>query len=99
MEMILGDVLTWSWFSEPHGYNFNSLLIPDLDGNFCIDPVEPNAQVMKELFRMGVAPQICFAIKPEAVATFIPQTPHMRKGRAPRSTMNFRTAKHTGRSR
>ena len=25
METILGDVFTWSWFSEPHGYNFNSL--------------------------------------------------------------------------
>jgi len=23
METILGDVLTWSRFSEPHGYNFN----------------------------------------------------------------------------
>ena len=53
METILGDVFTWSWFSEPHGYNFNSLLIPDLDGNFCIDPVEPNDQVMKELRRDG----------------------------------------------
>ena len=31
METILGDVFTWSWFSDPHGYNFNSLLIPDLD--------------------------------------------------------------------
>jgi glyoxylase-like metal-dependent hydrolase (beta-lactamase superfamily II) len=54
METILGDVLTWSWFSEPHGYNFNSLLIPDLDGNICIDPVEPNDQVMSELVQMGV---------------------------------------------
>jgi glyoxylase-like metal-dependent hydrolase (beta-lactamase superfamily II) len=54
METILGDVITWSWFSEPHGYNFNSLLIPDLDGNFCIDPVEPNDQVMKELVQTGV---------------------------------------------
>jgi glyoxylase-like metal-dependent hydrolase (beta-lactamase superfamily II) len=55
METILGDVLTWSWFSEPHGYNFNSLLIPAPDGNLCIDPVEPNDQVLSELVRMGVS--------------------------------------------
>jgi glyoxylase-like metal-dependent hydrolase (beta-lactamase superfamily II) len=55
METILGDVLTWSWFSEPHGYNFNSLLVPDPDGNLCIDPVEPNNEVMNELVRRGVS--------------------------------------------
>ena len=54
METILGDVLTWSWFSEPHGYNFNGLLIPDRDGNICIDPVEPSDEVLNELVRMGV---------------------------------------------
>ena len=54
METILGDVLTWSWFSEPHGYNFNSLLIPDPHGNICIDPVEPNDEVLSELVRIGV---------------------------------------------
>ena len=54
METILGDVITWSWFSDPHGYNFNSLLIPDLDGNICIDPVEPNDKVMRELIETGV---------------------------------------------
>ncbi len=55
METILGDVLTWVWFSEPHGYNFNSLLIPDPSGNLCIDPVDPNDQVMSELVRLGVS--------------------------------------------
>jgi glyoxylase-like metal-dependent hydrolase (beta-lactamase superfamily II) len=55
METILGDVLTWSWFSEPHGYNFNSLLVPDPAGNLCIDPVEPNDEVMNELVRRGVS--------------------------------------------
>ena len=54
METILGDVFTWSWFSDPHGYNFNSLLIPDLDGNICIDPVDPNDQVLEELVQTGV---------------------------------------------
>lgn len=55
METILGDVLTWSWFSEPHGYNFNSLLIPDPGGNLCIDPVEPNDEALSELVRRGVS--------------------------------------------
>jgi glyoxylase-like metal-dependent hydrolase (beta-lactamase superfamily II) len=55
METILGDVLTWSWFSEPHGYNFNSLLIPDRAGNLCIDPVEPSDEVLNELVRRGVS--------------------------------------------
>jgi glyoxylase-like metal-dependent hydrolase (beta-lactamase superfamily II) len=55
METILGDVFTWSWFSEPHGYNFNSLLISDPQGNICVDPVEPNDDVLNELARMGVS--------------------------------------------
>ena len=55
METILGDVLTWSWFSEPHGYNFNGLLIPSPNGNICIDPVEPDEAVLSELVRMGVS--------------------------------------------
>jgi glyoxylase-like metal-dependent hydrolase (beta-lactamase superfamily II) len=54
METILGDVLTWSWFSEPHGYNFNGLLIPDPRGNLCIDPVEPSEEVLRELAAKGV---------------------------------------------
>ena len=55
METILGDVLTWSWFSEPHGYNFNSILLRDPRGNICVDPVEPNDQVLSELVRLGVS--------------------------------------------
>jgi glyoxylase-like metal-dependent hydrolase (beta-lactamase superfamily II) len=55
METILGDVLTWSWFSEPHNYNFNSILIRDPAGNLCIDPVEPTDAVMSELVRVGVS--------------------------------------------
>jgi glyoxylase-like metal-dependent hydrolase (beta-lactamase superfamily II) len=55
MKTILGDVLTWSWFSEPHGYDFNGLLIPDPRGNLCIDPVEPNDEVLSELANQGVS--------------------------------------------
>jgi len=54
METILGDIFTWSWFSEPHGYNFNGLLIPHAAGNICIDPVEPGDEVLSELVRRGV---------------------------------------------
>jgi glyoxylase-like metal-dependent hydrolase (beta-lactamase superfamily II) len=55
VETILGDILTWSWFSQPHGYNFNGLLIPDAAGNICIDPVELDDEVLNELARRGVS--------------------------------------------
>ena len=55
METILGDVFTWSWFSEPHNYNFNSILVRDPAGNLCIDPVEPTDAAMNELVRVGVS--------------------------------------------
>ncbi|MDB5107160.1 MAG: uncharacterized protein JWM69_101 [Candidatus Binatus sp.] len=55
METILDDIMTWSWFSEPHGYNFNGFLISDSSGNVCIDPVEPGDEVLRELTRRGVS--------------------------------------------
>ncbi len=55
MDTILGDILAWSRFSEPHGYNFNGLLIPDAAGNLCLDPVEPAVHVLDELGRRGVS--------------------------------------------
>ena len=33
MREILPDILTWSRFSEPHGYDFNGYLIRDPGGN------------------------------------------------------------------
>ena len=39
MREILPDIFTWSWYSEPHGYDFNGYLIRHADGNLCIDPV------------------------------------------------------------
>ena len=45
METILGDVLTWSWFSERHGYHFNSLLIQDPSGNTRRSPIAGNRRV------------------------------------------------------
>ena len=51
METIATDIRTWSWFSTPHGYNFNSLLIAHPQGNICIDPVEANAADLEEIVR------------------------------------------------
>ena len=55
MRDIVSDILTWPWFSEPHGYNFNGHLVRDPGGNICIDPVEPTADDMETLVREGVA--------------------------------------------
>jgi len=54
VETILGDIISWSWFSEPHGYNFNGLLIPHAAGNICVDPVELGDELLSELARRGV---------------------------------------------
>ncbi len=55
MRDIVSDILTWPWFSEPHGYNFNGHLVRDPGGNICIDPVEPTQDDMATLVREGVA--------------------------------------------
>ena len=51
METIATDIRTWSWFSTPHGYNFNGYLIPHPQGNICIDPVEASAADLEEIVR------------------------------------------------
>ena len=55
MRDIVSDILTWPWFSEPHGYNFNGHFVRDPGGNICIDPVEPTEADMNTLVREGVA--------------------------------------------
>ncbi len=55
MREVVGDILTWSWFSEPHGYDFNGHLIRDPGGNICIDPVEPTEGDLDALAQEGVA--------------------------------------------
>ena len=52
---IVTDILTWSWFSEPHGYHFNGHLVRDPGGNVCIDPVELTEDDLGALVREGVA--------------------------------------------
>jgi len=55
MRDIVTDILTWPWFSEPHGYNFNGHLVRDPGGNVCIDPVEPTEDDLDALVHEGVA--------------------------------------------
>ena len=45
----------WSWTSERHGYDFNGTLVLHEEGNLCIDPVEPSAEVLDRLAKEGVA--------------------------------------------
>ena len=54
MNEIVPDILTWAWFSEPHGYNFNGYLVRYPDGNLCIDPVPPGDADLAEIVRIGV---------------------------------------------
>ena len=55
MQEILPGIHLWSWFSEPHGYNFNGYLIHDAAGNLCVDPVEPGEDNLAAIGRAGVA--------------------------------------------
>ena len=55
MRQLLADVLTWSWFSEPHGYDFNGTLFLHEAGNLCVDPVPPSDEVLERLEKEGVA--------------------------------------------
>jgi glyoxylase-like metal-dependent hydrolase (beta-lactamase superfamily II) len=54
MREILPSVLTWPWFSERHGYDFNGYLLRLPDGNLCVDPVEMTADVLDDIAREGV---------------------------------------------
>ena len=55
MRDIVGDILTWSRFSEPHGYNFNGHLLRHPGGNICVDPVEPSDDDLDAIVQEGVA--------------------------------------------
>ncbi len=55
MREVVSDILTWSGFSEPHGYDFNGHLIRHPGGNICIDPVEPTEDDLDAIAQEGVA--------------------------------------------
>ena len=55
MREIVTDILTWSWFSEPHQYYFNGHLVRNPGGNICIDPVEPAEDGLDGIAIEGVA--------------------------------------------
>jgi glyoxylase-like metal-dependent hydrolase (beta-lactamase superfamily II) len=55
MRELLPDILTWSWLSEPHGYDFNGYLVRDARGNVCIDPVQMSDEDLATLARHGVS--------------------------------------------
>src|SRR5262249_29061497 len=55
MQELVDGVVTWPWFSAPHGYDFNGYFVRHPAGNLCIDPVEPPADVLELLAREGVA--------------------------------------------
>jgi glyoxylase-like metal-dependent hydrolase (beta-lactamase superfamily II) len=55
MRELLPGVLTWSWFSEPHGYDFNGTLLLCESGNLCVDPVPPSDADLDRLAEEGVA--------------------------------------------
>ena len=55
MHEFLPGVLSWSWFSEPQGYDFNGTLLLNAEGNLCVDPVDPTEEVLARLAKEGVA--------------------------------------------
>jgi glyoxylase-like metal-dependent hydrolase (beta-lactamase superfamily II) len=52
---ILPGILTWQWYSERNGYDFNGYLVRHEDGNVAVDPVEMPDDVLEQLAREGVA--------------------------------------------
>ena len=55
MREIVPGIFMWSWFSEPHGYDFNGFLVHQPTGNICVDPVEPTPEALERITRDGVA--------------------------------------------
>ncbi|MEW6301336.1 MAG: MBL fold metallo-hydrolase [Thermodesulfobacteriota bacterium] len=55
MREIVPAIWMWSWFSPPHGYNFNGWLLTLPGGNLCIDPAEPTPDELAEIVRFGVS--------------------------------------------
>ncbi len=82
MRELLPGIYTWSWFSEPHGYDFNGHFLEVPGGNLCIDPVDTPPEVLAELARRGVA------------RILLTNRNHVRDANRVRSRTNARTAIH-----
>ena len=82
MREIVTGVLTWPWFSEPHGYDFNGYLVRHAGGNIGIDPVAGPDDVLDELAREGVA------------ITVLTNRNHVRAANAVRARTGARTLIH-----
>jgi glyoxylase-like metal-dependent hydrolase (beta-lactamase superfamily II) len=54
MREIVEGILTWPWFSQRHGYDFNGYLVRLPGGNLCIDPVEMPPDELAEIAGLGV---------------------------------------------
>lgn len=55
LKTIVPDILTWPWFSERHGYDFNGYVVRHPAGSICIDPVEMSDEVLEAIAGQGVA--------------------------------------------
>jgi len=82
MHELLPGVLTWQWFSEPHGYSFNGYLVLLPEGNVCVDPPDAPPEVLAELARRGVA------------RILLTNRNHVRDANRVRSRTGARTAIH-----
>ncbi len=84
MHEIVKDIYTWSWYSHPHGYDFNGYLVRSSDGNLAIDPVPMSDEVLAEIATLGVA------------RILITNRNHTRAANRLREATSARTAIHEG---
>ena len=82
MREIVDGILMWSWFSEPHGYDFNGHLVRDPGGNICVDPVEPTEDDFNAISREG------------ATRIILTNRNHSRAANRVRASTGARTAIH-----
>lgn len=52
---IVPGILTWQWFSERNGYDFNGMLLLHGGGNVAVDPVDMPEDVLDQLAGAGVS--------------------------------------------
>ncbi|MDJ0950001.1 MAG: hypothetical protein QNJ94_13875 [Alphaproteobacteria bacterium] len=54
MQELLDGIFRWTWFSEPHGYEFNGHLVAHPGCHICVDPVPPGEGEMDKIENKGV---------------------------------------------